>query len=158
MSQVLTFADPELEKLYQLSRFLRRYLPRPVTELPREIQEQIDIESFRVQRTSTGKLQLPRGVGILAPIQEKAPAEKDEEHVDALSEIIRRLNERFGANLTEADRVTLRHVAQQLEQDTGLDASARVNTRENVRLTFEHKFNDVFQEIIKPGWLYYDAD
>ena len=152
LAQVLTFADPELEKLYQLARFLRRYLPQPPKELPREIQEQIDIESFRVQRMSSGKLVLPRGVGILDPIQEKTPAGKDEEHVDALSEIIRRLNERFGVNLTEADRVTLRHVAQRLEDDNALDASARANTRENVRLTFEHKFNDVFQEIINSNF------
>jgi type I restriction enzyme, R subunit len=152
LSQVLTFADPELEKLYQIARFLRRFLPRPPTELPREIQDQIDIESFRVQRMSSGKLTIPRGVGILAPIQEKTPADTGEEHVDPLSEIIRRLNERFGANLTDADRVTLRHVAQRLEDDTALDASARVNTRENVRLTFEHKFNDIFQEIISSNF------
>ena len=150
--QVLTFADPELEKLYQLARFLRRYLPKPPTELPREIQEQIDIESFRVQRKSNGKLQIPRGAGILDPMQEKTPVGKDDEEVDVLSEIIRRLNERFGAHLTEEDRVTLRHVAQRLEQDTALDASARVNTRENVRLTFEHKFTDIFQEIINSNF------
>jgi type I restriction enzyme, R subunit len=152
LSQVLTFADPGLEKLYQLARFLRRYIPQPPKELPREIQEQIDIESFRVQRTSSGPIRLPRGTGTLGPIQEKTPTGKDEEHVDPLSEIIRRLNERFGANLTEADRITLRQVAQQLEQDTALDASARVNTRENVRLTFEHKFNDIFQEIINSNF------
>jgi type I restriction enzyme R subunit len=152
LAQVLTFADPELEKLYQLARFLRRYLPKPPTELPREVQEQIDIESFRVQRTSSGKLSLPRGAGMLDPIQEKTPAGKDEEHVDPLSEIIRRLNERFGASLTEEDRVTLRHVAQRLEEDNALDASARVNTRENARLTFDHKFNDIFQEIINSNF------
>src|SRR5206468_12046634 len=68
-----------LETLYQLARFLRRYLPQSPKELPREIQEQIDIESFRVQRTSSGSLSLPRGAGILNPIQEKSPAGKDEE-------------------------------------------------------------------------------
>jgi type I restriction enzyme R subunit len=152
LSQVLTFADLELEKLYQLARFLRRYLPKPPTELPREIQEQIDIESFRVQKTSSGKLTLPRGAGILDPMQEKTPAGKEDEHVDPLSEILRRLNERFGANLREEDRVTLQHVAQRLEEDNALDASARVNTRENVRLTFDHKFNDIFQEIINSNF------
>jgi type I restriction enzyme R subunit len=152
LSQVLTYADAELEKLYQLARFLRRYLPKPATELPKEVQEQIDIESFRVQKMSSGKLMLPRGAGVLDPIQEKTPAGKDDEHVDPLSEILRRLNERFGANLTEEDRVTLRHVAQKLEEDNALDASARVNTRENVRLTFDHKFNDIFQEIINSNF------
>jgi len=152
LSQVLTFADAELEKLYQLARFLRRYLPKPPTELPREVQEQIDIESFRVQKTSSGKLTSPRGGGVLDPMVDKMPAEKEDEHVDPLSEILRRLNERFGSNLTEEDRVTLRHVAQKLEEDNALDASARVNTRENVRLTFDHKFNDIFQEIINSNF------
>ena len=152
LAQVLTFADSELEKLYQLARFLRRYLPKPPTALPREVQEQIDIESFRVERTSSGKLSLPRGAGMLEPIQEKTPAGKDEEYVDPLSEIIRRLNERFGASLTEEDRVTLRHVALRLEEDNALDASTRVNTRENARLTFDHKFNDIFQEIINSNF------
>ena len=85
-------------------------------------------------------------------MHEKTPAGKDDEHVDPLSEILRRLNERFGANLTEEDRVTLRHVAQKLEEDNALDASARVNTRENVRLTFDHKFNDIFQDIINSNF------
>ena len=92
---------------------------------------------------------------MLDPIQEKTPAGKEDEHVDPLSEILRRLNERFGTNLTEEDRVTLRHVAQKLEEDNALDASARVNTRENVRLTFDHKFNDLFQEIINSNFNLY---
>ena len=35
-----------------------------------------------------------------------------------------------------------------LDQDVALDASARVNTRENVRLTFDQKVDDVIQEIV----------
>jgi hypothetical protein len=35
-----------------------------------------------------------------------------------------------------------------LEADAGLDASARVNTRENVRLTFDQKVDQVIQEIV----------
>jgi hypothetical protein len=35
-----------------------------------------------------------------------------------------------------------------LDRDPALDASARVNTRENVRLTFDQKVEDVIQEIV----------
>ncbi|MCH7944562.1 MAG: ATP-binding protein [Armatimonadetes bacterium] len=35
-----------------------------------------------------------------------------------------------------------------LDADAGLDASARVNTRENVRLTFDQKVEHVIQEIV----------
>ena len=35
-----------------------------------------------------------------------------------------------------------------LDGDAALDAAARVNTRENVRLTFDHKVDQVIQEIV----------
>jgi hypothetical protein len=44
--------------------------------------------------------------------------------------------------------VTLGQMMKRLDGDAALDASARVNTRENVRLTFEHKVEDVIQEIV----------
>jgi hypothetical protein len=37
---------------------------------------------------------------------------------------------------------------EKLDADPGLDASARVNTRENVRLTFDQKVEQVIQEIV----------
>ena len=39
-----------------------------------------------------------------------------------------------------------------LDQDVALDASARVDTRENVRLTFDQKVDDVIQEIVDSGF------
>ena len=37
---------------------------------------------------------------------------------------------------------------ERLDGDAALDAAARVNTRENVRLTFDHKVEQVIQEIV----------
>jgi hypothetical protein len=42
-----------------------------------------------------------------------------------------------------------------LDKDLALDASARVNTRENVRLAFEHKVEDVIQEIVDSNFELY---
>jgi len=58
LSQVLTFADPDLEKLYVFARHLKRLLPADREELPREVQQNIDMESYRVQQTSRGKIAL----------------------------------------------------------------------------------------------------
>ena len=63
--------------------------------------------------------------------------------------IIADLNERFGLNLGEKHRLTLTQMMETLDSDVALDASARANTRENVRLTFNHKVNDVIQEIVE---------
>ena len=44
LAQVLTFADADLEKLYVFARHLRRLLPADRVELPREVQQNIDME------------------------------------------------------------------------------------------------------------------
>jgi type I restriction enzyme R subunit len=130
LSQVLTFADPDLEKLYVFARYLKRLLPADREELPREVQQNIDMESYRVQQTSRGRIALERQAGQLDPMATKPRPGGGEEELEALSRIIAALNERFGLNLGPEHRVTLEHIRSALDLDAGLDASARVNTRE----------------------------
>ena len=68
--------------------------------------------------------------------------------METLSRIIAELNERFGIELGPEHRVTLGQMMEKLSGDAALDAAARVNTRENVRLTFDHKVEQVIQEIV----------
>src|SRR5437773_11652469 len=74
------------------------------------------------------------------------------EELAALSAIIAELNDRFGLNLGPEHRVTLEQIRDALDQDPGLDASARVNARENVRLTFDPKVEDKIQEIVETNF------
>ena len=152
LSQVLTFADVELEKLYVFARHLRRLLPADDRELPREVQQNIDMESFRIQRTSRGRIALDRQGRPLDPAGSKPRDGGPEEELEALSRIIEALNERFGLNLGPEHRVTLEQIRSALDGDAGLDASARVNTRENVRLTFDPKVEDKIQEIVETNF------
>ncbi len=148
LSQVLTFADADLEKLYAFARYLRRRLSVKGAELPREVQQNIDMESYRIQQTSVGKIALERRPGVLDPVGTKDVHAATAEEMEALSRIIAELNERFGLNLGPEHRVTLGQMMELLDADVALDASARVNTRENVRLTFDQKVEHVIQEIV----------
>ena len=152
LSQVLTFADVDLEKLYVFARHLRRLLPAGDRELPREVQQNIDMESFRIQRTSRGRIALDRQARPLDPAGSKPRGGGHDEELEALSRIIEALNERFGLNLGPEHRVTLEQIRAALDGDAGLDASARVNTRENVRLTFDPKVEDKIQEIVETNF------
>ncbi len=152
LSQVLTFADPDLEKLYVFARHLRRLLPPDSDELPREVQQNIDMESFRIQRTSRGRIALERHGEPLEPAGSKPRDGAAAEELETLSRIIEALNERFGLNLGPEHRVTLEQIRAALENDAGLDASAKVNTRENVRLTFDPKVEDKIQEIVETNF------
>lgn len=148
LAQVLTFADADLEKLYVFARHLRRLLPADRVELPREVQQNIDMESYRIQQTGSGKIVLERKPGILDPMSTKAQHGVAPEELEPLSQIIAALNERFGLNLGPEHRLTLHQMMERLDADAALDASARVNTRENVRLTFDQKVEHVIQEIV----------
>jgi type I restriction enzyme R subunit len=148
LAQVLTFADTDLEKLYVFARHLRRLLPADRAELPREVQQNIDMESYRIEQTGGGPITLERRPGVLEPVASKAKHGKSPEELAPLSRIIAELNERFGLSLGPEHRVTLGQMMEKLDDDAALDAAARVNTRENVRLTFDQKVEHVIQEIV----------
>ena len=149
LSQVMRFADPDLEKLYVFARHLRLLLPSGQDKLPHEVQRNIDMESFRIQRTSRGRIGLERQVQPLEPAGSKSRSGPVGPEREALSRIINALNERFGLNLGPEHRVTFERLRSALDTDAGLEASARVNNRENVRLTFDQKVEDKIQEIVE---------
>jgi hypothetical protein len=152
---VLTFADADLEKLYVFARHLRRLLPSDREALPREVQQNIDMESYRLQQTGSGKIALPRKPGVLDPAGTRTPRDAPAEELETLSRIIAELNERFGLSLGPEHRLTLGQMMAKLDDDAGLDAAARANTRDNVRLTFDQKVEQVIQEIVDSNFELY---
>jgi type I restriction enzyme, R subunit len=155
LAQVLTFADVDLEKLYVFTRHLRRLLPADRDTLPREVQRNIDMESYRIQQTGSGRIALDRKAGLHDPMATKDSRGEAREELETLSRIIAELNDRFGMNLGPEHRVTLDQMMEKLDTDRALDAAARVNTRENVRLTFDHKVEQVIQEIVDSNFELY---
>ncbi|MBI4544425.1 MAG: hypothetical protein HY703_04445 [Gemmatimonadetes bacterium] len=155
LSQILTFTDADLEKLYLLAKLLRRCLPVDRENLPREIQQQIRMESYRVRQTGSGRIELERGQKELEPIGAKgthAPAPDD---LEPLSQIIRELNERFGTDFTEEDQVFIRELEERLAVDPALAASVRSNTPENARLTFDYVVTDRLQDMVETNFKFY---
>jgi type I restriction enzyme R subunit len=155
LSQIISFTDPDLEKLYVFGRLLLRKLPVKREQLPVEVQQNIDMDSYRLQQTSKGKIKLERGQQELEPIQAKQVLNPTPEEIEPLSQIIRELNERFGTDFTEDDKVFIRQLEQKLAADPALDASIQVNTPENARLTFDHVAGDKIQELIDTNFKFY---
>ena len=148
LAQVLTFLDADLEKLYVFARHFRRLLSVEREELPREIQQNIDMESYRIQQTGSGKVALERKGSALDPVATKETRESTPEELEALSRIIADLNERFGIELGPEHRVTLGRMLDRLGDDAALEVATRVNTLENVRIAFDYKVEQVIQEIV----------
>ena len=107
-----------------------------------------DFVLIGIEQTGSGKVALERKGSALDPVATKEMRETTPEEMEALSRIIADLNERFGIELGSEHRVTLGRMLDRLGEDAALEVAARVNTLENVRITFDHKVEQVIQEIV----------
>ena len=75
--------------------------------------------------------------------------------IEGLSQIIRELNERFGTEFTEEDRLVIHQIEQKLAQDERLEQTIRVNTPENAMLTFKQVLQDMFHGMLETNFKFY---
>jgi type I restriction enzyme R subunit len=141
ISQIISFEDTTLEKLYIFLRFLIKKLPAEKNALPVEVLESIDMESYKVVKKKQGKIELENEQGELYPMSSGGGMiVKDEE--SALSKIIKDVNDRFGTNFTDGDRVILNNLSSKLMENKILEGSIKNNSKEAARI----KFNQIFQD------------
>ena len=95
---------------------------------------------------------LERGKPDIGP---KSGHSATSEELEALSQIIEELNERFGTEFTGEDKVFIMQLEEKLFGDSSLKANVRVNPPENARLTFNHVVNDRLQEMIDSNFKFY---
>ena len=76
----------------------------------------------------------------------------DEEEQSPLSQIIADLNERFGTEFDEGDRVFFTELKTRMANHESIKQSAQVNTREHVMLLFESLFPGVLQTMIETNF------
>lgn len=154
LSQLAPFADADLESLHHFARYLLKVLPGDDKGLPYEVQQAIDLEFFRMRETFTGAIDLGGERGELRPPGLEPPdARADEE--EPLSRIIQELNDRFGTDFSDEDRVFIEELENRLGHHPGLEASVRANTPENARLTFNHVVEDLLAEMVDKNFELY---
>lgn len=149
LAQLLPFIDTDLEKLFVFSRLLLTKLAGQLDALPVAVQRQIDLDSYRVQQTSSGKIKLPRGGEPLHPIGSKGSNLPRPEEVEPLSAIIQQLNERFGANWNGDAVASIERVLEKMVENPALEATFHANPTEKVRLSFDQVFDQKIQEVVE---------
>ncbi len=148
ISQLITFEDVELEKLYVFYKNLYRKLPRTMQSLPYEIINQVDLDSYRIQKIYEGSAVLNQQDGKVMKAYSGKPVVIEEEK-DLLSNIIKLLNETYGINLSEEDKVELGIIKQKLEQSEELQAVMnKNNTLENIKIKFDKIIDDLLLDFV----------
>ncbi len=139
-SQIAAFGDPELEKLYAFARMLARKLPRREGGAALDLDDDVSLAYYRLDRTFTGSVELT-GADALplgGPTEVGTAALKDAAK-SPLSQVITLLNERFGTDFNERDRLFMDQVVGDLAADDTLAEQARSNSIDNFRHAFDPK-------------------
>jgi len=142
LSQIMPFRDVEYEKFYTYAKLLLSKLPKRNLSERLRLDDEIALEYYRLQKIKEGAIELIKGEeGKLDGIKE-AGLKKEKEEKAPLSEIIEVLNERFGTEFTDADRLFFEQIEKELIEDENLQKSAKVNKIDNFKFAFDEVFVD----------------
>jgi type I restriction enzyme R subunit len=143
----MTFTDLELEKLFVFVKYLNKKLPKRERPDVRDILNSVDLESFRIQQTFSGKIDLEDGEkgGMLKGIDVGSSKGTDVDELDLLSQIISQINNVYGSEISEQDRLDLDKVKEKVFTDEGLQ---KVINGDNSETNKRQKFDDVLDKTI----------
>lgn len=140
LSQIMPFQDVDLEKLYSYGRFLVSKLPKSDYGERLKLDNEVALEYYRLQKIAEGDLILQvQGEHGLDPTTE-AGISRPKEEKDKLSNIIVVLNDKFGTEFTDADRLYFEQIEQALFENDDLKKRAKNNPLENFKYAFEEAF------------------
>ena len=140
LSQIMPFQDVELEKLYSFGRFLLTKLPKADYTERMKLDNEVALEYYRLQKIADGSLVLQiQGEYGLDPTTE-AGISRPKEEKDRLSNIIKVLNDKYGTEFTDADRLYFDQIEQALYENDELKVRAMNNPIEN----FKYAFDEIF--------------
>lgn len=142
LSQIMPFIDAEFEKFYAYAKLLQTRLPKRELSESLHLDDEVALEYYRLQKIKEGSIELQKGEeGELSGTTEAGlKRAKDEEAL--LSEIINVLNDRFGTEFEEADKLFFDQIEAELMDDETLQTQARVNKIDTFKFAFNDKFID----------------
>jgi type I restriction enzyme R subunit len=145
ISQIVTFEDIELEKLYIFLKYLNKKLPKREKPNIDDITSLVDLDSFRIEETFKGKITLEEKDGEFDPLSSGVSKTFIEDETDILSQIIERINEIYGDQITEEDKIDLENMKKRVSLNEELQV---VMTSDNSETNKRHKFDEVMTSIL----------
>lgn len=146
LSQIIPFQDSDLEKLYTYLRFLSAKLPTPSEEPGFKLDDEVELQYYRLQKISEGSIDLSKGESdVLKGPTEVGTKNSTDEKVQ-LSLLVDKLNDRFGTDFTKADELFFDQVAEAASLNEKIQEAAKANNLENFTLVFEKMLEGLFIE------------
>lgn len=154
LSSILPYTNAEWEKLSIFLDFLVPKLPAPKEEdLSKGILEAIDMDSYRVEKLATMKIELPNADAEIEPVPTVGGGYKPEPELDRLSNIIKTFNDQFGnTSWSDADRVRkliTEEIPARVKADTAYQNACKYSDRQNARIEHDKAVQRVMNALLK---------
>ena len=145
ISQLITFTDVALEKLYVFGRSLNKKLPKRDHPDLQDVLASVDLDSFRVQRTHEElQLSLEAEDSEVEGIRSEVAPMRDPEQ-DFLSNIIENLNNAHQTHFTPEDKVDIATIRRKVKENEEL---RQVIEGDNTETNKRYKFDQVVEDIL----------
>ncbi|MBT3500930.1 MAG: hypothetical protein HN464_01215 [Candidatus Marinimicrobia bacterium] len=123
---------------------MNKKLPKRTLDKLTDVVSSVDLESFRLEKETEGSIIVDPNPYI-EPMGDGVGGSVSEEPTDFLSKIIQLLNENYGGELTDDDKVNLNRIYEDMVNDEELKV---VHHSENTDTNKRHKFDEKFQEYL----------
>jgi len=157
LSQIITFTDVELEKKYVFLTALLKKLPYVQSNLSLDVVNDIELDSYKIQHKFTTDLELESGDGEVEGMKPGGSGQLKEDELDFLTKIIKVLNDTFGLELTDEDKVDFNRVKKNLYDNEELMAYFnKQNSKNNIRDKFDEVVDSEFLNFINTKLDFYN--
>ncbi len=145
ISQLITFTDADLEKLYVFGRSLNKKLPKREAPDVSDVLSSVDLDSFRVQQVHKNQqLKLESEDSDLDGIGSGTSAIVEPE-ADLLSNIVQALNDAYQTDFTDEDKVDIETIRRKVNEHEEL---RQVMEGDNTESNKHYKFGQVIDTIL----------
>ncbi|MEY4593204.1 MAG: hypothetical protein RIR18_2099, partial [Pseudomonadota bacterium] len=145
ISQIVPYQDSDHEKLYTYARFLLTKLPRSTDNRKVQVDDEVELKYYRLQKISEGAIDLKVGEpeSLYGPTT-VGTGQADEDV--QLSTLVGKLNERFGTEFTPADQLFFDQIRETAVNNEQLRQAIIANSIENFEPVFNKQLENLFIE------------
>ncbi len=140
-TSIIRLDDADMHKFHAYAKFLLKKLPKRDGNTPIFLDDEVALQYYRVQKIFEGSIALEHSGPLTNKVVAGQP--KAEEEKNLLSELIEKINERFGTEFTNIDKVL-----EQFVSDMDVNDELRMQARNNSKEHFRFPFNDAFMDIV----------
>jgi type I restriction enzyme R subunit len=140
LSQIITFTDVELEKVYVFLTALIKKLPYAKTSLPLDVVNDVELDSYKIQHKYTTQLKLESADGEQEGMKPSGAMGGNDDELDFLTKIIKVLNETYGIELTNEDKVEFKKMKENIYSNAELMSFFnKGNSKDNIKDKFSEE-------------------